>query len=949
MVDEATTWGALLERRRDVSFVGREQAIADFRLNMVHEVPPALLFFVYGPEGIGKSALLARYRGLAEEHGFLTARIDGAQAQADPESAVLAVLNAIAGQFADQGTPLTTFAEQYADYLDALDAIAEDPQAPAPPLDWFEGVHVKGEWHQRFWTPYLATRFSARLMPVLRQPVPSLTSVFVSDLNAWASIRRLILFFDDWRTLGSGVQRWLVELLREGALHINVWMAIADVAPPDDVWRGLAPVMRTQPLDPLSEREVRDYGRIHPSLSGDCAAEAYAVTRGIPLLLDLLAEVESLVPYAEDVPIVRSYLDSLESLKREAVLESAAARRLSPRVMAALLGDEGETAFTWLKRSPLLVAQDDAWVFHARVRDRVRAWAYETQPEDWMAAHARLGAYYQNQDEDAFERGRGKRVRRRVRTRERLYHRLVAGGMHGQVQAHQAFLDALRADYRWAAEVVAIWQAASETPGAPESVTAWASRLTKGWDALRAKDWTSALAFCDEILGKEALDASLQTGYGRLRNWVAGRLGLPLEEEDLEPEEEATQEVAAATASDASVAAESLTLETATTEPGVESMAEHAAQDAEPAAQTAEPAVQTAEPAARSPEPSETVLSSSAGAAGGVETPLEAASEAQAPPEPDIPEESAEESFGARMIAKAQATCERANAFFKEGEYLSAVQLYSRAIDQDPSTVSAYFNRGLTHLKLNEIGAAIDDFSQVLALDPENPSARYQRGMAYLRRDELTLAIEDFEMAISVMPKSAVLYAQRAIAYYRLQAYQRALDDYTEALTLKPTEITFLLNRGLTYMAMGEAERAMEDYDRAIEQAPDHALAYYYRGQAHMQQSEERKAQADFEEALRLEPNNAQMQMSLGMVHARMLDFDQALAAYERAMALDAENARIYYNAACAAALSEREEQALVWLEKAIALRSQYRIMARQDPDFSFIRDHPAFRRLISA
>jgi Flp pilus assembly protein TadD len=116
-----------------------------------------------------------------------------------------------------------------------------------------------------------------------------------------------------------------------------------------------------------------------------------------------------------------------------------------------------------------------------------------------------------------------------------------------------------------------------------------------------------------------------------------------------------------------------------------------------------------------------------------------------------------------------------------------------------------------------------------------------------------------------------------------------------------------------------------------------------------MQQDEERQALEDFEEALRLDPNNAEILTGLGMVHARKLDFDQALDAYERAMSLDAENARTYYNAACAAALSEREEQALAWLERAIELRSRYRIMARQDPDFSFIRDHPAFQRLTTA
>lgn len=949
MVDEATTWGALLNRRRDASFIGREQARADFRLNMVYEVPPTLLFFVSGPEGIGKSALLARYRTLAEEYGFLIGRVDGAQARADPEGAALSAMAAISSQFADQGTPLTTFHEQYTDYLDALGAIAEDPQAPAAPLDWFEGVSAEGEWHQRFWTPYLATRFSARLLPVLREPVQSLTSVFVSDLNAWASIRNLVLFFDDWQALAPMLEPWLIDLLQAGELHINVWLVIADVEPPGEPWQGLSQVMLVQPLPPLSERDVLAYGRIHPIRGWDHPTEAYAITRGVPLLLKLLMEADSIPSHDHSVPgegisAVDAYLASLDGMRREAVLRSAAARRLSPQVMTTLLGDDGEAAFDWLTRSPIVVAQGDTWVYHARLRDRVRTWAQRAHPEGWMAAHGRLSAYYRNLDEDAFARGRGKIARERIRRRELLYHRLIAGGDEGRNEAQQAFLDALRADYRWAAEVVAIWQAAAETPGAPDAVIVWASRLSQGWAALRARDWTSALTFCDTILDSEALDESLQPAYRRLRNWIAGQLGLPLDEQEKVGEQDVDTDVV-------DVKSEPAALEPGPQRAGVATaLASSAGVVSSPPSSTTD-AESMKEPveAPSTASTSEKPIPPSSEAIPESDDVLTAGkSEVSVPPEPAVDEDAAPEPPADQMAAKAEATLERANALFKEGDYLGAIQIYSRAIDQDPNKVSAYFNRGLTHLKLNDLRAALDDFNKVLSLDPGNPSAHYQRGMIHVRREDLTAAIEDFNGALSAMPESAALYAQRASAYYQLQAYQRAVDDYTQALTLRPEDVTFLLNRGLTYVALEEVEQALDDYDRAVEQAPDNALAYYYRGQAYIQQDAERQALEDFDEALRLDPENAEIHTGLGMVHARMLNFGRALDAYERAMALDPENARTYYNAACAAALSEREDQALAWLERAIALRSRYRIMARQDPDFSFVRDHPAFQRLTS-
>lgn len=61
---------------------------------------------------------------------------------------------------------------------------------------------------------------------------------------------------------------------------------------------------------------------------------------------------------------------------------------------------------------------------------------------------------------------------------------------------------------------------------------------------------------------------------------------------------------------------------------------------------------------------------------------------------------------------------------------LQAVKLYSEALELDGALASAYNNRALTHLKLNNLADAEADCGYVLRLEPHNVKAFLRRGTA---------------------------------------------------------------------------------------------------------------------------------------------------------------------------------------------------------------------------
>jgi len=96
MTKKRLTYAERLQRRRDVSFVGREEQCSTFRRNFVYEVPEHLIFALYGQAGIGKSFLVERYREIARENGAVTALTNEAEATAIRERSIVRAMGRLA-------------------------------------------------------------------------------------------------------------------------------------------------------------------------------------------------------------------------------------------------------------------------------------------------------------------------------------------------------------------------------------------------------------------------------------------------------------------------------------------------------------------------------------------------------------------------------------------------------------------------------------------------------------------------------------------------------------------------------------------------------------------------------------------------------------------------------------------------------------------------------------
>jgi tetratricopeptide (TPR) repeat protein len=972
-----TTWGDLLARRLDKPgrhrLVGRRYEQEQFRLNYLYEVPQVLLYVLQGPAGIGKTALLTRFRRIAEEHRGLTAVVDRSQLTLPREFAIVQAMELLADQLAAAGTPLTSYREVYREYLHTVDTIDADSTAPARVWSLFDGAADPDPWAQKAWETYFTRTMSLRQSALIRDPVGTLTERFVQDLNAWAVVRRMVLCFDGWgradradegsRSPLLSLDTWLPTLLSRGQLSTHIWFILTTRAPLDSRWEPLVPVTRTFELQPLPKKEsasllqapsaqdqaVRSNGRPAGTLSESEVAAVVEQAKGSPLTLALLSSsrwpaaggklgTETL---ADETAALNRYIDSLKPVQQAALLKCTAARWLDEGVLGVLLGEEaGRRAREDLALSPLVDESKGPLHFRSTLRAPLHQSACARIGPAWEAAHQTLFAYYRQRVELEGPKPHYLDVPWRHDRLEALYHELVQNDDTDSCRhVLLSFLEGLQRFYPWAGAVALTWLDAidvrSSTSRAAEGQQV-AKKVHEAWEALVERRWEESLALVDELMASEELSEPLlmedvREQLAGLRHLIASRLALPLA---AEPEKAAVN----VGPTDAKLVAQP---EPVTTPAPVSGAANNTGVSAQPAGQVALP-----------------------GAA--LDTAGETSDDASTTSAVDLTPDSCEldevvtgdtEAEKESGRTRAIGLCSDANAQLRQGDYETAIRGYDEALAHSPDYIAAYYNRGSAYAHIGALDGAIADFTRVLELDPTQAPAYRQRGLIYTRKGDYGRAIEDYDAALALMSERGAAHAEsgtadavvydRAQAYFRLGSYEQALADYATVLDHAPQQVEAHLNRGLTYAALGNYPEALRDFNQAIVLAPQQALSYHHRGQVYARVGRYTEALKDYDRALELNPRYAGVHNNRGLLYVKIEAYQEAVDAYQQAMALQPDWATPYYNAACAAALMGDVEHACIWLARAIGLREAYRAMAVRDPDLATIRPHPGFRALV--
>nr|AHF45878.1 protein phosphatase 5 [Epicauta chinensis] len=103
-------------------------------------------------------------------------------------------------------------------------------------------------------------------------------------------------------------------------------------------------------------------------------------------------------------------------------------------------------------------------------------------------------------------------------------------------------------------------------------------------------------------------------------------------------------------------------------------------------------------------------------------------------------------------IENAERYKNEANEYFKKQDYNAAIELYSKAIEANPTSAIYYANRSFAYLRTECFGYALSDASKAIELDNSYTKGFYRRAAAYMSLGKFKEALKDYEYVTKVKP-----------------------------------------------------------------------------------------------------------------------------------------------------------------------------------------------------
>jgi tetratricopeptide (TPR) repeat protein len=161
-----------------------------------------------------------------------------------------------------------------------------------------------------------------------------------------------------------------------------------------------------------------------------------------------------------------------------------------------------------------------------------------------------------------------------------------------------------------------------------------------------------------------------------------------------------------------------------------------------------------------------------------------------------------------------------ANSHFYKGLYYqykgdsrSAVESYTKFIEEEPDNADAYYNRGSIFLDSGMYNEAVKDYTMSIKLEGDDYEALYGRGVAYNLLSMHKSAIEDFIKVIDLKPDFPDAYSSLGAVYLSLRNYDQAILYYDKASEIDPGfAASSYYFKGFIYDETGKINKAIENY-----------------------------------------------------------------------------------------------------------------------------------------
>ncbi len=158
--------------------------------------------------------------------------------------------------------------------------------------------------------------------------------------------------------------------------------------------------------------------------------------------------------------------------------------------------------------------------------------------------------------------------------------------------------------------------------------------------------------------------------------------------------------------------------------------------------------------------------------------------------------------------------------------YPKALELYKKALVNDPTNESALLGIGLANYYLENDDEAKEVLNQLLEQNPYNAQAHSYLGkIAYANREYRT-AVSEVEKAISLDASNYDYWTDYGLYLRYVGRYDEAAEAWTHATTIEPDYFLAYVYRAGLYDEQEMIPQALEDYRKVVQLNPKYYYAY---------------------------------------------------------------------------------------------------------------------------
>ncbi len=335
-----------------------------------------------------------------------------------------------------------------------------------------------------------------------------------------------------------------------------------------------------------------------------------------------------------------------------------------------------------------------------------------------------------------------------------------------------------------------------------------------------------------------------------------------------------------------------------------------------------------------------------------------------------------EEVFGRVSEANIKRWLDEGNAHYRANRFEEALVAYERAIQLEPNSALAYYNKGRVLSSLERYQEAQQQYQRALEIfealgdradmassyhqlgilaylegDYQEARRQYQRALEIFEelgdradmargyhqlgilaqqqgdyqeaQQQYQRSLEIFEEQLGNRADMAKSYHQLGILAYLQGDYQEALATFNQALELNPRDTDTWTQKGATLVNLRRYEEALASLDQALFLDPNLADIWNEKGRVLATLERYEEALATFDQALSLNPKDNDAWTQKGITLINLKRYEEALAAFDHALVLDPNLPNVWTLRGITYRTLERYEEALAAFDHALELKPE--------------------------